>query len=137
MFFLLTLRKLTKGETDNLDNDTRHEALRHLATALPLPDTNNRFSFALWKLYLIIYNARSDFITSNRLQLTFNIRHEQDTGEIMGVCEDAVTCNPTQLFLWEMYINYAGSVPEKLALCDRAICALSIPSKLMRLHKKN
>ena len=53
------------------------------------------------------------------------IRHEQDTGEIMGVCEDAVTCNPTQLFLWEMYINYAGSAPDKLALCDRAIYALS------------
>lgn len=50
--------QITKGETDNLPFETRHEALRHLAVALPLPDTNNRFSFALWKLYLEIYNAK-------------------------------------------------------------------------------
>ena len=67
---------------------------------------------------------------NNELTYTkLSCRLDHDAGEIMSVCEDAVTCNPTQLFLWEMYINYAGSVSKKLLLCDRAITALSAPSK--------
>lgn len=46
----------------------------------------------------------------------------------MSVCEDAVTCNPAQLYLWEMYISYASSVKDKLDLCNRALQGVAAPS---------
>ncbi len=44
---------------------------------------------------------------------------------MVSIFKDAVAINSAQIFLWEMYIEYASSVPLKLSLCDDAITNLA------------